>query len=1377
MAQAESSHNHSDRSASQSQGEKQDHSPDRYSPARIAGIYLLAGMIWIGLTDFTLAWSGGLTSLGFYIAVGKGLLFVLLSSGLVYGLCRREFQNSARTMGLLRAVVERTTDAVFVKDRDGRYQLVNDAAVQFIGRPVADILGKDDCELFGGVQGEQLMANDREIMASNVATTQDETLTSGGVTRTYLATKAAFFDTSGKVAGLIGISRDITDRAMFESTVRETEARLREAQKIAKLGSWSWNPQTNKVWWSDAEFELFGVTPNEVEPSFDALLTLLHPEDRKVAIARVQSMLAGADEFADDLRIILANGKCIWIHSRARATRDDAGNVVRVEGTDQDITEQRSAREAVYKSERRLQAAIEVAGLGVVDVDYDRQNVELSLRAAEQFGIFPKISTSRADLHSRFHPSDADLLVKAIEDAVQPGGSGWFALEHRVVWPDGTTRWLNVRKQVLFMDGRAKGAIVVSADVTEQREAQTRLREQEMLVREAAELAKVGGWGFDPDSLQLDWTPSVAEIYGLANDLPPTLSRTLDYVCREQRPAFEKAIDAATKDGTPYDMELQLVDSTGETKWVRTICRPIVENGAVVRVRGSLQDITDRKRALSELKASEERYRLLFESNPHPMWVYDVDSLKFLAVNEAAIQTYGYSREEFLAMTLRDIRPAEDVPKLEIEVARKMRGLSRSAQWKHLRKDGVVFDVEISSFDLPEEKGHTRLVLALDITERKRAENAREVATQRLSKFASQLPGAIFLYRIGPDDYARIPYASEKLEAILGVRQNLVNTDKIDAFSNVYQEDRNALMDAIRGSAKNLSPLSREFRVRDNDGSIRWISFDAVPEREPDGSTLWHSYMKEVTETHEAALELQDAKSRLEEAQTLARIGSWSHDLLTNTHRWSNQMYRIFGQDPLRSQPNCQAMLDSFYPEDAAKLNAALQTASTEGTSYSLDVRILNSQSDVRYVRCEGRSRQDSDGKIVGLFGTLADVTAEVEREQALKTARMQADSANHAKSEFLANMSHEIRTPLTAILGFAEVLRGDEEFTAPQHWIHDLDTISSAGKHLLSIINDILDLSKIEADKTKLEFIETPLIEVLSEVERLLRTSAAGKGVLLNAKLLTPIPNRIMCDPTRLRQILMNLVGNAVKFTEAGSITISASVNASIESTSLIIDIEDTGRGIDAEKSHSLFHAFEQADNTVSRKHGGTGLGLTISRRLAMLMGGDVVLLRTAIDKGSCFRLQLPLTPAAGAVYVKSIETNNVPTVGSKNETISIPGRILLAEDGLDNQRLISFLLRKAGATVDVAENGQVALEMLSKASDLNMPYDLLLTDIQMPIMDGYVLARTLRDQDIKLPIVALTAHALAEDRQKCLDAGCDDYLSKPVDKQSLLTVCAKWM
>ncbi len=415
-----------------------------------------------------------------------------------------------------------------------------------------------------------------------------------------------------------------------------------------------------------------------------------------------------------------------------------------------------------------------------------------------------------------------------------------------------------------------------------------------------------------------------------------------------------------------------------------------------------------------------------------------------------------------------------------------------------------------------------------------------------------------------------------------------------------------------------------------------------------------------------------------------------------------------------------------------------------------------------------------------GLEGSFHRTELEVEhRTGQLREANARAEGASRAKSEFLANMSHEIRTPLTAILGYTDLLRDEPDATDTRaQRAQHVNTIRAAGQHLLTVINDILDLSKIEADRMTVESMDTPVLRVLAEVESLVRPRAAAKGVSLTVALGTPVPDRVLSDPTRLRQILMNLAGNAAKFTQRGHVIVTASATTAQRGPRLVIDIEDTGPGMTPEQSDRLFSPFNQADTTVTRQHGGTGLGLTISRRLARLMGGDVSLIWSESGKGSCFRLDLPLVPVQGASEVASLDSVRTQAQAARQQAgPKLAGRILLAEDGADNQRLIAFHLRKAGATVDVADNGRLALQALDQAAARGQPYALLLTDMQMPEMDGYTLARTLRQRGDTIPIVALTAHAMAEDRDRCLAAGCNDYTTKPIDKRMLIATCAKWM
>jgi len=340
------------------------------------------------------------------------------------------------------------------------------------------------------------------------------------------------------------------------------------------------------------------------------------------------------------------------------------------------------------------------------------------------------------------------------------------------------------------------------------------------------------------------------------------------------------------------------------------------------------------------------------------------------------------------------------------------------------------------------------------------------------------------------------------------------------------------------------------------------------------------------------------------------------------------------------------------------------------------------------------------------------------------------------------------------------------------------IETIRSAGAHLMTLLNDILDLSKLDAGKMMIESVPTALVRLIREVGTLSHRSADLKGLNLVVRLDTPLPEYVLTDPTRLRQILMNLVSNAIKFTSVGTVAMVVRSEHREGMQRLLIDVEDTGAGLARDQSARLFAPFTQGDNTMTRRFGGTGLGLTISRRLAQLMSGNVALIHTRVGVGSCFRVDLPLVPLAGSEMAARLDdSTKLPKPESLVPPVILRGHILLAEDGRDNQRLISLYLRRAGATVDIAEHGKLALEMLDRAEASGVTYDLLLTDMQMPEMDGYTLARTLRAKGSALAIVALTAHTMAGDRDACLAAGCDDYTSKPVDKQDLLSKCATWM
>lgn len=409
--------------------------------------------------------------------------------------------------------------------------------------------------------------------------------------------------------------------------------------------------------------------------------------------------------------------------------------------------------------------------------------------------------------------------------------------------------------------------------------------------------------------------------------------------------------------------------------------------------------------------------------------------------------------------------------------------------------------------------------------------------------------------------------------------------------------------------------------------------------------------------------------------------------------------------------------------------------------------------------------------------------TQVAERTAQLEEARARADAASAAKTEFLRNVSHEIRTPLTSILGYADLLMEDGDLArAPEARLRTLVTIQAAGRHLLAVLNDVLDLSKIEAGRMTIEVVPVPLEQVIREVWTLMQPRALERGVRLEMDLQNPVPAIVASDPTRLRQILMNLVGNACKFTDRGRIVIRVSGAPAPGATAsgpwmLRFEIEDTGIGMSAEQAARLFQPFSQADTSTTRKFGGTGLGLAIARRLANLLGGDVALAWTHEGRGSCFVADVRVEPAGPAMMTSLTPTPPAGATGGGAPGAGLPklsGRILLAEDGPDNQRLIAFHLRKAGAEVHVAGDGLEALAAFERAVGAGQPFDLVLTDVQMPGIDGFELASRLRGT---VPVVALTAHAMPEDRARCLDAGCVDVATKPIDREVLLKTCARWL
>ncbi|MEY2470099.1 MAG: hypothetical protein QOF21_2797, partial [Actinomycetota bacterium] len=493
-------------------------------------------------------------------------------------------------------------------------------------------------------------------------------------------------------------------------------------------------------------------------------------------------------------------------------------------------------------------------------------------------------------------------------------------------------------------------------------------------------------------------------------------------------------------------------------------------------------------------------------------------------------------------------------------------------------------------------------------------------------------------------------------------------------------------------------------------------------------------------------------RERLAEAQRIAHIGSFEWDVSRDVISWSDEMLRLFGFDR-DDAPNVFAgAFARVHPDDLDGASAVVQGVLTTGDPYATEFRVLLPDGVVRWLHAEGRCRV-IDGQVTGISGICQDITERQADKETIAAALDEAREASRLKTAFLANMSHEIRTPMNGVLGMLGLLLETELDETQQDYV---ETMATSAEALTLIIDDVLDVSKIEAGKFTLDPLSFELHMLIEDTVASFAPAARGKGITLSGTIGADVPATIFGDRLRLRQVIANLLSNAVKFTEAGSVDLVVRV----DSWSLVFEVLDTGIGIPEDTRARLFEPFVQADESTTRRFGGTGLGLAICRQLATLMNGEIGVAARE-SGGTRFWFSIPLKFTA--VEVEKRATRKPTTIPRAN------GRVLVVEDNAVNRKVAVGMLENLGYTASIAVDGVEAVEAFAADS-----FDVVLMDCQMPRMDGYDATRAIRalEVDRHTPIVALTASAMASDRDLCLAAGMDDYLAKPVNKETLAAV-----
>lgn len=522
---------------------------------------------------------------------------------------------------------------------------------------------------------------------------------------------------------------------------------------------------------------------------------------------------------------------------------------------------------------------------------------------------------------------------------------------------------------------------------------------------------------------------------------------------------------------------------------------------------------------------------------------------------------------------------------------------------------------------------------------------------------------------------------------------------------------------------------------------------------------VWH----DISERKIAEEVIRRNQAMLAESQQLTHSGSWEADMLTGQNYWSAETFRIFGLEPNGSGPDTAQFSAMIHPEDQEAYRMHIKYAVNNHLPANFDLRIVLPNGKIKYINAIGKPQMDNTGRVVKLYGAIMDIDERKKSERELIKAKEEAEAAAIAKSQFLSTMSHEIRTPMNAVIGFTNLLL--QQNPQPEQMEY-LNMLKYSADNLLVLINDILDFSKIEAGKIEFEQVDFNVLSLMENIRFGMLQKAEEKGIQLKLMVDSDLNLTVMGDPVRLGQILTNLVSNAVKFTKVGKVVMSATlVKRDNDHTTISFEIEDTGIGIPPEKLQSVFDSFTQASSDTTRKYGGSGLGLTITKRLLELQNSTIHV-RSEQDKGSVFYFTMD--------FVNSTKATGNPATRKLSSFGSLKGiRVLIAEDNTLNVVLMKNFMKQWEVDFDIAENGLIAYQMVQQAD-----YDLILMDLQMPEMDGYQATaeiRNLPDEKYrKLPIIALTASAMLDIKDIAFSVGMNDYISKPFNPQDLYTKIA---
>ncbi|QPF73054.1 PAS domain S-box protein [Roseateles sp. DAIF2] len=1080
------------------------------------------------------------------------------------------------------------------------------------------------------------------------------------------------------------------------------------------------------------------------------------------------------------------DGQLNWVETELQPLHDERGRLAGFIEIALDITERKAAAEQLWQERERLANIIEGTGAGTWEWNVQSGEVRFNERWAGMLG-YTLEELAPLGYHSwtgLAHPEDLAASERALQRHLRGETPGYEA-EVRVRHKEGHWVWVLSRGRLYAYTPTGEPLWVAGThlDITERKRMEEELRDSEAVLERAGRIAGIGGWQIELPSMELHWTAQTFRIHELAPLRQPNLEEALEYFDLPGRLAIKAAVRRAFRDKEGADLELRLTTALGREIWVRAVAEPEFDGGRVVRINGTLQDITERRLLEDSMRRSNEVLRSVLDNLPCALSVFDAE-LRLVAHNQQFRSLLDFpdalfepeSRgepvlfEEIIRYNARrgEYGEAEDVEAMVELIIERARHPSLH-QFERVRPNGAA--LEVRGAPMP---GGGFVTTYIDISERKRMEAERQRNAELMQVMLENLPCGLTMfdaqmrlmlhnsryarmYELDEEFFADAPVTVEKVALLMQRRREYGEIDTREALAAAFTRAR----DAMR------APHFWE-RIRPG-GLVLEMRSAPLP-----GGGFVTTYT-DVSEQRRAAAELAQTlsvlKAVLDAASKVAIIATDRQRLISVFNRGAELMlgYRAEEVVGRRSTEMLHAPgeLEALGREVSAELGRPIG-----GFAAMVHASQLDRERECHYVRRDGSlfpalrvvtEMRDADGGLYGYLGVAYDITRQKESEASLREAKAVAEQASAAKSQFLANMSHEIRTPMNAILGMLQLLSRTPLDSRQQDYVRKT---KGAARSLLLLLNDILDFSKIEAGKMELDPQPFAPARLLEAVQVILQANLGARPLALRFELDPALPAGLLGDAPRLQQVLINLGGNALKFTDEGAVTLGLHLLAPVadERARLEFRISDTGIGIAPEHQAKIFAGFTQAEASTTRRYGGTGLGLAISQRLVRMMGGELRL-DSAPGQGSrfFFALELPLADPPAEPVAQRGGTGRQRLAGL---------RLLVVEDNPNNQQVAQELLQDEGAEVELAGDGQQALDRLEAGER----FDAVLMDVQMPVMDGYTATRAIRARPdwAGLPVIAMTANAMAADLEACRAAGMNEHVGKPFELDHLVAVIA---